>query len=208
MTAAPTHRTAPQRRRGAALEDAILEAAYAELTEAGYLAFSVEGAAARAHTGKASIYRRWPTKQELVMDALLARLPMPEDCGLDPTADLDDSVTTVEALRRVGTAIAGIMSGPAGSAMRAIKFEAVSDPELAALVDARFQAPRRAAMLRLLQRGIARGEVRPDAASAVVADVLPAVLMQRVILHHEPVSEADVHDIIERVMIPLVEIRT
>ena len=53
-----------QRKRGAALEDAILEAAYAELSEVGYSAFSVEGVAARARTGKASIYRRWPTKQE------------------------------------------------------------------------------------------------------------------------------------------------
>ena len=43
-----------QRKRGAALEDAILEAAFAELSEVGYTAFSVEGVAARAHTGKAS----------------------------------------------------------------------------------------------------------------------------------------------------------
>lgn len=208
MTGTQLRPPAAQRRRGAALEDAILEAAYDELTQAGYQAFSVEGAAARARTGKASIYRRWPTKQVLVMDALLTRLPTPEACGIDPTSVLDDSVTTVEALRRVGTAIAGILTSPAGSAMRAIKFEAVSDPALAALIDERFQAPRRAAMLGLLRRGIARGEVRPDAASAIVADVLPAVLMHRVILQDEPVSEADIHDIIERVMIPLVELRT
>lgn len=199
---------APQRRRGAALEDAILAAAFAELTDAGYAAFSVEGVATRARTGKASIYRRWPTKQELVMDALLAELPEPEDCGLSPAPMLDDSVTTVEALHRVGTAIANILTSPAGSAMRAIKFEAVSDPELAALVDERFQAPRRAAMLGLLERGIARGEVRPDAATQIVADVLPAVLMHRVILQREPIAEADVHEVIERVMIPLVEVRS
>lgn len=198
----------PQRRRGAALEDAILVAAYAELSESGYRAFSVEGVAARARTGKASIYRRWTTKQELVMDALLAELPMPEDCGLSPLPELDDSVTTVEALHRVGSTIAGILTSPAGRAMRAIKFETVSDPELAALVDERFQAPRREALLNLLRRGIERGEVRPDAAIPVVADVLPAILMHRVILQSEPITERDVQDVIAKVMIPLVEVRS
>ena len=66
-----------RRRRGAALEDAILAAAYVELATVGYGAFSVEAVAARARTGKASIYRRWPTKQELVLDALLQALPTP-----------------------------------------------------------------------------------------------------------------------------------
>ncbi|MDT4905972.1 MAG: hypothetical protein QOH52_3988, partial [Pseudonocardiales bacterium] len=91
-----------QRRRGAALEDAIREAAYAELTEVGYTAFSVEAVAARARTGKASIYRRWPTKQELVLDALLVTLPTAEQCGIGVT--LDDSVTTVQALHQVARA--------------------------------------------------------------------------------------------------------
>ena len=58
-------------------------AAYAELTEVGYTAFCVEGVAARARTGKASIYRRWPSKNELILDALCAHLPTPQQCGMD-----------------------------------------------------------------------------------------------------------------------------
>jgi AcrR family transcriptional regulator len=193
------------RKRGAALEDAILEAAYAELSEVGYMAFSVEGVAARARTGKASIYRRWPTKQELVMDTLLERLPTPEQCGLVP--DLDDSVTTAEALHGVARAIASVITSPAGDAMRAIKCEALSDPQLAQLIDDRFQAPRRAALLGLLQRGVARGEVRPEAATQLVADVVPAVLTHRVILQREPLTQRDITDIIEQIFIPLVEVR-
>src|SRR4051812_10591617 len=73
-----------QRRRGAALEDAIVQAAYDELADVGYTSFTVEGVAARAKTGKASIYRRWPTKQLLVLDALLVQLPTPADCGIVP----------------------------------------------------------------------------------------------------------------------------
>jgi AcrR family transcriptional regulator len=193
------------RRRGAALEDAILDAAFAELTEVGYTAFTVEGVATRARTGKASIYRRWPTKQELVMDALAAGLPTPEQCGLE--AQIDDAVTTVEALQGVARAIASVITSPAGDAMRAIKCEAVADPELAKLVDDRFQAPRRAAMLALLRRGVARGEVRPEAVTPVVVDVLPAVLSHRVILQREPLTERDISAIMEQVFIPLIEVR-
>jgi AcrR family transcriptional regulator len=191
------------RRRGAALEDAILDAAHAELTEAGYTAFSVEAVAARAHTGKASIYRRWPTKQELVMDALCAHMPTVEDCGLRPV--LPDSVTTIDALHIVARKITSVMSGPAGDAMRAVKCEAVTDAELARAIDERFQAPRRAALLALLERGVARGEVRPDAATPLVADVLPAVLTHRVILLREPVTEAIITEIVDRVIIPLIQ---
>ena len=194
------------RRRGAALEDAILRAAYAELSEAGYTAFSVESVAARARTGKASIYRRWPTKPELVLDALEHVLPTEEQCRSEFA--LTESVTTREALLDIGRTIARMLASPMGDAIRAIKCEATADPELAELVDARFQAPRRAGLLALLQRGVERGEVRPEAVCELVVDVLPAVLSHRVLLLRRPVREADVRSIIENVLIPLVESRS
>lgn len=194
-----------QRRRGAALEDAIRAAAFAELSEAGYHAFSVESVAARAQTGKGSIYRRWPTKQELVMDALLAELPEPNDFGI--SSAMDDAITTADALRLVARGIAGVIASQAGDAIRAIKFEAMVDPELAELVDQRFQAPRRDALTSLLRRGIERGEVRPGADTELVADVLPAVLIHRMITQREKVTAQDIETIIEQIVIPLVEVR-
>jgi AcrR family transcriptional regulator len=205
MTAVASDVAIPQRRRGAALEEAILEAAFAELSDVGYNAFSVEGVAARARTGKASIYRRWPSKQELVLDALVDRLPSPADCGIQPV--WDESMTTADALRQIANAVSQVLHSPAGDAMRAIKCEAFSDPELARMIDDRFQAPRRAALLALLERGVARGEVRPDAVTPIVADVLPAVLSHRIVLQREPVDEATISEIMERVIIPLVAAR-
>src|SRR3954467_1811571 len=119
MTTGIAEISAPLRKRGAALEDAILDAAFVELTEAGYAAFSVEAVAARARTGKASIYRRWPSKVELVLDAMLMGMPPPEGCGI--AMEYDDSVTTVDALRQIAHVIAGVLQSPAGNAMRAIK---------------------------------------------------------------------------------------
>jgi AcrR family transcriptional regulator len=191
----------PHRRRGAALEDAILEAAFAELSEVGYTSFTVEAVAARARTGKASIYRRWPTKQDLVLDAL-CQLPTPEQCGLEPV--LDESMTTFDVLREVAHAISRVLLSPAGDAMRSVKCEAAADPELARAIDERFQAPRRAFLLALLRRGVERGEVRPDAVNPLIADVLPAVLTHRVILQREPLTEADIIDIVEQIVIPLI----
>jgi AcrR family transcriptional regulator len=194
-----------RRRRGEALEGAICAAALDELRQAGYSGFTVDGVAARAHTGKASIYRRWPTKQELVLDSLCAGLPTPKECGL--ASALYAGMTTADALRQVARAINKVLSSPAGDAMRSVKCEAAADPELAREIDKRFQAPRRAAMLELLQRGVERGEVRPEAVCPLVADVLPAVLTHRVILQRERITERDIVEIIEQVIIPLVEVR-
>jgi AcrR family transcriptional regulator len=194
-----------QRKRGAALEDAILEATYAVLSEVGYTAFTVEAVAARARTGKASIYRRWATKSELVLDALCDQLPTAQQCGFELT--FDDSISTADALRQVATAITGVLNSPAGFAMRAIKCESTSDPELARAIDDRFQAPRRAALVDLLRRGVERGEVRPEAATPLIADLLPAVLTHRVILQREQIDETDITAIVEQILIPLIEVR-
>lgn len=193
------------RRRGAALEQAILDAVIAELAEAGYRGFSVEAVAARARTGKASIYRRWPTKQDLVADALESAVPcLDADAMVDR---FDDSVTTAQALFGVARTMTAVINSTAGEAMRTIKCEAAVDPELAKMIDERFQAPRRAAMLRLLQRGVERGEVRPGAVSEEVVDVIPAMLMHRVLMLNEPVTEQVLIDLMERIVLPLVEAR-
>jgi AcrR family transcriptional regulator len=192
-----------RRRRGSILEDAIRQAAYAELIAVGYAAFTVEGVAARAHTGKASIYRRWPTKTELILDSLTAGLPDEQDC--EAAFELEDDVTTADALRALAGRIADILNSPAGDAIRAIKSGAVDDSELARAIDERFQAPRRAALLGLLRRGIERGEVRPDAVTDCVLEVLPAMLTYRVVMMREQLTDSDIAAIVNDVLIPLVE---
>src|SRR4051812_5544685 len=66
-----TSDSAPQRRRGAALEKALLDAAWAELNDHGYDEFTIDAVAARAATSRAVLYRRWPGKPELVHAALV-----------------------------------------------------------------------------------------------------------------------------------------
>lgn len=205
VTAGESRADVVQRRRGANLEEAILEAAYVELSEVGYTAFTVEAVAARARTGKASIYRRWPTRSDLLLDAICSRLPTADECGL--TASIPPNKTTADALRDVARMITRVISSPAGDVIRAIKCEAVTDPELARAIDERFQRPRREYMTQLFRRGIARGEVRADADVKAIAEVLPAVLTYKIVLQREPITAAAITAIMEQVMIPLIEPR-
>lgn len=64
-----------RRRRGMELQDAIHQAVLGELQEHGYAALSMDGVASRAQTGKATLYRRWPSKLELVVDAFKHSAP-------------------------------------------------------------------------------------------------------------------------------------
>ncbi|MBV9592266.1 MAG: TetR/AcrR family transcriptional regulator [Actinobacteria bacterium] len=190
-----------RRKRGAELEDAILSAAYEQLLEVGYSTFSVEAVATRARTGKASIYRRWPTRTDLVLDCLCTKLPSPQECG---GQEFSDDVTTADALRQVARTIAGVLAGPAGEAIRAVKGSAGADPELARQIDLRFGAPRREAMLELLRRGVRRGEVRPEAVCPEVAEVLPALLHYRILMLEQQLSPAEVVSMVDTVVLPLV----
>lgn len=87
------------RRRGEVLERALYEATLAELTEVGYGGLTMEGIAARAHTGKAALYRRWDTKCELVHAALVFALPpVPEMRAIFADAVVRPRLKIVESI--------------------------------------------------------------------------------------------------------------
>lgn len=203
MTVVATEPIVRQRKRGAALEDAIHDAVFAELTDVGYLAFTIEAVAIRARTGKASIYRRWATKADLVMDAFIARFGGPED--IDALL-LDDEAATRDLLVRLATHICDL-SDEAAEVIRAVACEATRDPDLAKAVEEKVYRPKQAAFVKLLQRGVGRGEVRPDAACDLYAQVLPAMLTYRMILNNQPVTEQDAIEIVDHAVMPLISPR-
>lgn len=197
-SAAPATR---QRKRGAALEDAIHEAVFAELAEVGYAGFTIEAVAVRAQTGKASIYRRWETKPDLVLDAFVARFGGPGDILSELLADTE--ATTRDLLVRLATQICQV-SDEAGEVIRAVACEATRDPDLAAAVEQKVHHPKHAAFVELLRRGVDRGEVRPEAACGVYADVLPAMLTYRMVLNNQRVTAREATEIVDRVVMPLI----
>src|SRR4051812_29218984 len=185
------------RRRGDALLGAIHSAVLDELADNGYAGLSIERVADRARTGKASIYRRWPTRMELVLDALDRTLPDPEQVVLHD--DLRSDLLAV--LHRIAT----VMSSRSGGAARACLGPGV-DPELSDAIRSRLLAPRRAALLEVLRRAAGRGEVRRDAVTERMAELGPTLLHGE-LLHRGRIDDTAVVAIVDEVLMPLLQAR-
>ena len=192
------------RRRGALLEDAILAAVAAELIEVGYAGLTMEGVAARAHTGKASVYRRWPSKQQLVLDALSAQLPSGEHCPGGNTASLPQDTTTRDALVLAAVNATEMLSGPVGRIIASIAGQSSRDPELARLIAEEMVDPRCDGILEILQRGVARGEVRPEAVNRLIGGVGPALVLHQLYTLGVLPARQWIEDVVDQVLMPAI----
>jgi AcrR family transcriptional regulator len=180
------------RRRGRVLEDALLAAAWDEVTSVGYAKFTMEGAAARAGAARSVLYRRWSTRAALVRAAMRHHLGAPDD-EVPDTGDLRQDLLHVlmrlrDNLREVGPDIAhGLMS------------------EAADLPADVFQVTPRA-VAAILARAAARGEARPDRITPRTAR-LPGDLLRYEMLHHPgQAPDAVLAEILDEVILPLVAI--
>ncbi len=189
---APQGRT---RRRGETLERAIFDAVLDQLQAVGYVGLTMEGVASRAHTGKAALYRRWPRKEDLVVDALEHALPSPTD--LPDHGNVRDDL--LDLLRR----LTAMLNSPAGCALQCLMSETERDESFARLLHERVKEPRKRMFLDLLARGAARGQVRPAAATQLVAEVGPALVMQRFLADGAPVPDEYVVSVVDDVVMPL-----
>lgn len=171
MTTVDLHR-APGRPRSADADRAILRATVDLLAEEGYGGVTMEGVASRAGVGKATVYRRWPSKSALVVDAVTACRESgcpPPDSG----SVREDLLVFVQAFRD------HLRTSDAGRVMPALVAELAHNPELAATFRDGFVQPRRARVLEAVRRGIERGEVRPDIDAELIADGVVAILQYR-----------------------------
>jgi AcrR family transcriptional regulator len=186
---------AATRRRGPALERAIFDAVLDQLRVVGYVGLTMEGVAAGARTGKAALYRRWPRKEDLVVDALEHALPSSTE--LPDHGDVRDDV--LDLLRRM----TAMLNSPAGCALQCLMSETERDESFARLLHERVKEPRKRMFLDLLVRGAERGQVRPAAATQLVAEVGPALVMQRFLAEGAPVPDDYVVSVVDDVVLPL-----
>jgi len=165
----------PGRPRSAEADRAILRAAVDLLADEGYGGLTMEGVAAKAGVGKATVYRRWPTKSALVVDAVSACREtgwLPPDTG----SARDDLLAFVAGFMH------HLRTSDAGRVMPALVTELSRSPELAVAFREGFVQPRRARVLEAVRRGVDRGEVRPDVDPELVADAVVALLMHRFLI--------------------------
>jgi AcrR family transcriptional regulator len=163
------------RPRSESAREAILRAAIELLQSKGFAALSVDAIAARAGVGKATIYRWWPNKAAVVMDAFLA--------DTAPGMPFPDTGATREDLRRQMRSVIRLFNTPSvGGPFVALIGESQHDPALAAALRERFIASRRAAAKEVLTRGIERGELRPDLDTDIAIDALYGALYYRLLV--------------------------
>jgi AcrR family transcriptional regulator len=192
--AADTYRNKP-RRRGDELNDAIYEATLAELTEVGYADLTMERVAARAKASKGSLYRRWPSRTELVVDAIRSRQPS------HSVPDTGDLRTDLLALMHK---VAGYLEGPRGEAVRGLAVEVTRNPELLRTLRAEVMDSAVPPMLEVLRHGAVRGTVRPGALTPLVAQVGPGLIRQHFMAYGAPIAPEFIEDVVDQVMLPLV----
>jgi AcrR family transcriptional regulator len=162
----------PGRPRSVAADRAILRAAVDLLAHEGYGGVTMEGVATRAGVGKSTVYRRWPCKSALVVDAVTTC----QEASWQPP---DTGSAREDLLAFVRGFMDHLRTSDAGRVMPALVAELSRSPELARAFREGFVQPRRAKVIEAVRRGVERGEVRAGADPELVADGVVALLMHR-----------------------------
>jgi AcrR family transcriptional regulator len=168
------------RRRSDRSHKAILSAALDLLHEGGYRSVTIEGIAARAGVGKQTIYRWWPSKAAVVLEALL------EDSSVSITEPNTGSLRA--DLKIYLTAAYTSMQGRLGPMLRGLAAEALLDPEFKAEFLRAYEQPWRDIVASILRKAAARGELPADFDEEIVVDMLFGFKWLRLLFGHAPLD--------------------
>ena len=167
--------------RAARVRAAVLEATAELLMEVGYDRLSIDEVASRAGVHKTTVYRRWPTKPELIWEAVQVNtqesIPMP---------DTGSILTDLRAIARTVVAYNGSEGGARRT--RSIVAAAAHSEELAASMHT-FWAGRLAASVPVVKRAIERGELPPDTDPIVVIETLVGPIWLRLLVTGETIDD-------------------
>jgi len=196
------HRPPPaRRRRGAALDAALLEAAWDELRAVGYPRFTLDGVASRAGTSRPVLARRWSNRAELLIAALRHRSSSAAQAPPD-TGTLRGDVLAV--LRQMSAAV-GEITGVL-SFLFADYFSATGRPPS----DIREQAIAGggSVMTTIIQRAVERGEIDPSRLTPHIASLPVDLVRHDLIMNLAPVPDQTLTEIVDQIFLPLVEPRS
>jgi AcrR family transcriptional regulator len=192
MTVPANAERRPGRPRSTAADQAILDATVDLLAELGFLALTVEAVAARAGVAKTTLYRRWPNKDELVMDALCGMKGMQHD--LPGESVRGDLLYMLHRMRTVW------ISGKFGSLMRRLAADGIERPDLYREFRNRFVAPRQAIMRAIIDRGIAEGSIRADVDRQWMIAMLVSPIITAVMTHQDRVTGQQIDFTVDTVL--------
>jgi len=191
-----TERPIRTRRGGAAVEKAISDAVVAELADVGFGRLTFEGVAERAGTGKSPVYRRWPDTTSLVIDTL-------EKLGADPDA-YERTGRLRDDLIGITRHMTSTVEGEKADAFRSLLGEAHRYPQLLARFRLQILDPLFQALAAVLHDAVDRGEFPAERLTPVVLEVVHALVIKRMLLDTDALTEQDVAEMIDEVLLPLV----
>jgi AcrR family transcriptional regulator len=174
------------------IHQSILDAAVHLVLTRGFRALSMDAIAAEAGVGRMSIYRRWPNKASVVMDAFVARV--------DPNTLFLPATHYLEAIRLQMRTMAKAFRGKDGALIRALLAEAQFDPELADALRERWTMPRRRMAVTFFEEGIRKGVLRKDVDPDAMIDILYAPIYYRLQMGTGPLSDAYIDEIFTHAM--------
>lgn len=183
---------APGRPRSTASRQAILKAAYEILREGGFAGFTVEGVAARAGAGKATIYRWWQGKGTLAIEAFLT--------AVTPRMDVKETGSAIVDLRAQVQHAARIYRGRTGQLLRELIALGQEDGETSKRLRTDFVQPRRESSIRLLQRAIASGQLPAQIDVDVLSDALWGPIFHRLLVSHMPIDQDFIGKLLDLVL--------
>jgi AcrR family transcriptional regulator len=163
------------------------------LQEHGYDRLTVDAVAAAAHASKATVYRRWPSKAELVLAAFIE--------GVRQVAVHPETGTLRGDLLQLGHVIRQQACQQAGT-MRAVLVELSRHPALHDAFQQQFLDQRKALIQEVLRDAALRGEIDAAAISDELWDLLPGYLIFRSIMPNRPPTEDTVEALVDEVIIP------
>ena len=179
------------RPRDPQIDMAILGATLDGLDDAGYAGLTLEDVARRAGTTKPALYRRWSSRQRLVLAALARRLGeiRAPDTGCT-LCDLDECLKLfVAAFRRLSPKVLVPLFADCGA-----------DEDLRAAFMASLFDPPRAAVKETLQRAYERGDLRDDVDRDLILDLLGSLVHYRVLFGHAPTSDREIERVVESLL--------
>jgi AcrR family transcriptional regulator len=187
----PVKEARPGRPRDRHIDEAVLRATLAALDASGYGGLTLEAVAREARTTKPAIYRRWPSRQQLVLSALGRRIGAAKapDTGCT-LCDLDECLKVfVAAFRRLPPEVIGPLFA-----------ECAGDRELRAAFMTTLFDPPRAAVRDTLERARARADLGGDVDIELILDLLGSLIHYRVLFGHAPTSNAEIEGAVEALL--------
>jgi AcrR family transcriptional regulator len=189
----------PQRRRGRVLEEAVLDATWAELTERGYDLFTIDAAASRAGTSRAVLYRRWPGKQELVHAALVHVASKDFVVAPDTGTLRGDMVELMRRANKTRVRLAVELFTRLGG------FYRETGTTLAGLTAA-IQGGRDSVLEGVIRRAIDRGEISAARLTERITRLPLDLFRYELLSTLEPVPDEVIEEIVDSIFLPLVQV--